>query len=211
MRILHIIHRYYPARGGAEMHLEKLSNYLAAAGHEVQVVTTDALDFELFWDPNRQRVKEQEGHHKGVAVRRYPIRHLPMSALAFPVIRRALWHLSTIKPLPLSWLHRLSRFAPWVPGLQEWADVETRPFDLVGAMTITFDPLFEAGHRLANRQGIPFVAFPLSSDQTLFNPLQQLIDLNSEFVCCSIRSIPSFHKRHKDLPHSNDGQEWRAS
>jgi glycosyltransferase involved in cell wall biosynthesis len=29
-------------------------------------------------------------------------------------------------------------------------------------MTITFDPLFEAGHRLARRQGVPFVAFPLS-------------------------------------------------
>jgi len=162
MRILHIIHRYHPARGGAESFLEHLSNYLVIAGHEVQVVTTDALDFELFWDPNRQRVEEQSGQHHGVDVRRFPVKHLPVSVLAFPIIRRTLWLLSFFKPLPLSWLHRLSRFAPWVPTLQQWVDIENQPFDLVGAMTITFDPLVEAGRRLARRQGIPFVTFPLT-------------------------------------------------
>ena len=162
MRILHIIHRYHPARGGAERYLEKLSSHLSAAGHEVQVVTTDALDFELFWDPGGKRVEEHEGHHQGVAVRRFPVRHLPMSALSFPLIRRVIWLLSGIKPLPLSWLHRLSRFAPWLPSLQEWAETTTQRFDLVGAMTITFDPLFEAAQRLARRQGIPFVAYPLT-------------------------------------------------
>ncbi len=162
MRILHIIHRYHPARGGAERYLEYLSNHLSAAGHEVQVVTTDALDFELFWDPGRKRVEEHEGHHQGVAISRYPVRHLPMSALAFPLIRRVLWLLAAIKPVPLSWLHHLSRFAPWLPGLQVWADTTTQQFDLVGAMTITFDPLFEAAQRLARRQGIPFVAYPLT-------------------------------------------------
>jgi glycosyltransferase involved in cell wall biosynthesis len=161
MRILHLIHRYHPARGGAEMHLEKISSYLAAAGHEVQVVTTDALDFELFWRPDRRRVTEPEGYHQGVAIRRFPIRHLPMSPVAFPLIRRTLWLLSAVRPLPLSWLHRISRFAPWFPTLQEWADSENQGFDLVGAMAITFDSLFEAGFRLASRQGIPFVAFPL--------------------------------------------------
>ena len=33
MRILHLSQRYFPAIGGAEIELEKISDYLVAAGH----------------------------------------------------------------------------------------------------------------------------------------------------------------------------------
>ena len=44
MRILHVIQRYWPAVGGAEIHLGVISERLAAEGHQVTVATTDALN-----------------------------------------------------------------------------------------------------------------------------------------------------------------------
>ncbi len=162
MRILHVIHRFHPAQGGAEHLMGKISTSLARAGHDVQVVTSDSLDYELFWDPDRRRVKTQSDRYDGVDILRFPISHLPLSQFAFPAIRRLLWLLSSTQVVPSAWLNRLSRFAPWMPELQKWADRNDQPYDRVAAMTITFDPIFEAAARLARRQHIPFVAYPLT-------------------------------------------------
>ena len=67
---------------------------LAADGHQVTVVTTDALDFELFWDPRRHRVAQQADEHAGVRIHRFPVRHLPATRLTYPGVRRLLWLLS---------------------------------------------------------------------------------------------------------------------
>ena len=162
MRILHLIQRFWPARGGAEIHLGKISAYLAQAGHEVTVVTTDALDFELFWEPERRRVTEAVTLHEGVQIRRFPVRHLPFPALAYPAIRRLLWIFSRVKPLPVPLLHRLARFTPWVPDLWSWLEQTEESFDLVAGMTICFEPLIEAGLRFAQQHDIPFVIYPLT-------------------------------------------------
>lgn len=162
MRILHLIQRYYPARGGAELHLEKISAYLAAAGHEITIATSDALDFELFWDPGRRRVQTLTGTHSGVQIERFRVRHLPVSQLAYPGIRRLLWLLSTIKPVPESLLLRLADYTPFVPELWRWAGAQDRPFDLVAAMTIVFEPFVAAGLKIARSQGIPFACYPLT-------------------------------------------------
>jgi glycosyltransferase involved in cell wall biosynthesis len=162
MRILHLVQRYHPAVGGAEIHLEKISTFLAAAGHDVTVVTTDSLDFELFWDPRRRRVEELTGTHDGVRVRRFPVRHLPFSQLAYPGIRRLLWLMSKMRPVPESLMLTLANYTPWVPDLWRWAASQEEPYDIVGAMTTTFEPIVAAGFRVARRQGIPFACYPLT-------------------------------------------------
>lgn len=164
MRILHLIQRFWPARGGAEIHLGKISTYLAQAGHDVTVVTTDALDFEVFWDPRRRRITERDSLHEGVQIRRFPVDHLPFPHLAYPAIRRLLWIFSKIKPLPVPLLHRLARFTPWVPDLWRWLEdlPSDEQFDLVAGMTICFEPLIEAGLRFAQQRQIPFVIYPLT-------------------------------------------------
>jgi glycosyltransferase involved in cell wall biosynthesis len=162
MRILHLIQRYYPARGGAELLLESISNHLAAAGHQVMVVTTDALDFELFWDPRRRRIEQPVDHHQDVAIRRFPVRHLPLSGLAYPGLRRLLWLMSRVSPIPESLMLRLAHLTPWTPDLWRWAAVQSEPFDLVASMTIVFEPFVAAGLSIARRQGIPFVCYPLT-------------------------------------------------
>jgi len=162
MRILHVIQRYWPAVGGAEIHLGEISERLAAEGHQVTVATTDALDFELFWDPRRRRIAQPTDHHAGVRILRFPVRHLPAARLAYPGMRRLLWLLSKTRVTPLPVLYRLARFTPRVPALWHWLDITDEPFDLVAGVTICFEPLLEAGLRFAQRRGIPFVAIPFT-------------------------------------------------
>lgn len=131
-------------------------------GHEVTVATTDAYDFELFWDPTRRRVKEDRGNHQGVNIRRFPVRHLPASRIAFPGIRRLLSLISKIDPLPTALMMRLARLTPWVPELWKWTANEDRRFDLIAGMTIGFESLMAAGQAYARRLGVPFVSYPLT-------------------------------------------------
>ncbi len=162
MHILHIIQRYWPVRGGAELHFGEISERLAADGHQVTVATTDARDFELFWRPSARRLEDATDNHAGVHILRFPVRHLPLPSLAYPGMRRLLWILSHLRPVPVDVLSRLARWTPWVPGLWRWLRKTDQPFDLVAGMTITFEPLLEAGLRFARRRGIPFVVYPLT-------------------------------------------------
>jgi glycogen(starch) synthase len=162
VRILHVIQRYWPAYGGAEIHLGEISNRLAAEGHHVTVATTDGLDFERFWDPRKRRLAERESGQQGVRILRFPIRYLPIPHLAYPGVRRLLWLLSWVRPVPTSLLFRLARFTPWVPDLWRWLKSTDEPFDLVAGMTICFEPFLQAGLRFARRRGIPFVVYPLT-------------------------------------------------
>ncbi len=162
MRILHIIQRYHPAIGGAEVYMREISAHLAAERHQVTVLTTDALDFELFWIPGRRRIAEREAEHQGVRILRFPVRHLPGCPLMYSAWRRLLWLLSAVRPVPTSWLAWLARYTPWVPDLYRWLETTQEPYDLVAAMTICYEPLLQAGRRFARRRGIPFVVYPLT-------------------------------------------------
>ncbi|MDQ7029874.1 MAG: glycosyltransferase family 4 protein [Ardenticatenia bacterium] len=162
MRVLHIIQRYWPALGGAEVHLGEISERLANEGHQVTVATTDALDVDLFWNPSRRRIQVTEEWKDGVRIRRFPVRHLPFPQLAYPAWRRLLWILSMSYFPPVGLSQRLSRFTPWVPDLWRWLEQTEESFDLVAGMTICFEALLEAGLRFARRRGIPFVIYPLT-------------------------------------------------
>ncbi len=162
MRILHLSPRYWPAVGGAEIHLGEISARLAAEGHQVTVATSDALDFDFFWDRRARRIVEPSGEHAGVRILRFPIRHFPVGPVAYAGIRRLLWLLSGARIVPLAVLWRLARLTPWMPDLWRWLETTDEPFDLAAGMGICFEPLLEAGLRFAQRRRIPFVAYPLT-------------------------------------------------
>ncbi len=130
MRVLHLSPRYWPAVGGAENYLREISRRFAQAGHQVTVATTDALDLELFWNPNRRRVAQTTAEVDGILVQHFPIRHTPVPQLSYPAIRRLLWSLSVARPLPTAVLFRLARLTPWVPDLWRWLETTDEPFDL---------------------------------------------------------------------------------
>ena len=162
MRILHIVQRYWPIRGGAEILLHRHSARLAEGGHDVTVLTSDAKDFELFWHPQAGRFSEREVWHDGVRILRFPVQHLPASRYAYPAIRRLLWLVSRVRPIPVAVMHHLARFTPWMPDLWRWLRETEEQFDLVAGMTITFEPLLEAGLRFAQHRSVPYVVYPLT-------------------------------------------------
>lgn len=162
MRILHISQRYYPAVGGAEIELAKISAHLVAAGHEVVVATSDALDFELFWDPDARRITDSRGEHDGVQIVRFPVRLLPFSPLSHRATRRFIFELSRINIVPARLLMEIARYTPRIQGLGEWLFKQAGEFDLVTGMNVAYERFLDDGLRLARRQGVPFVSIPLT-------------------------------------------------
>jgi glycosyltransferase involved in cell wall biosynthesis len=162
MRVLHIIQRYWPAVGGSETHMRELSRRLAADGHAVTVLTTDALDYESLFAPGHRRLEQGEAWDEGVRILRFPVRHLPFSPLAYPAWRRLLWVLSGVRPIPAGLIGYMARVTPWVPGIWRWLRSVGEPFDLVAGLNVCFEPVLEAGLRFARRRAIPYVCYPIT-------------------------------------------------
>src|SRR5437762_9382121 len=118
MRILHVIQRYYPYIGGSELYFQELSERLARAGHRVEVWTTDAWDLDYFWSSKARRMGQMRDTHNGVAIRRFPVRHLPLPSIYYRGWRRAMAEISDL-PIDGTWLlYRMSHITPWVPSLR---------------------------------------------------------------------------------------------
>ena len=81
MRIAWFTHRYHPCVGGAENYGRAMVRRFVAAGHDVDVLTSDAHDLWYFTDQSRRRVDEPARPQvDGARVRRFAVRHLPFSA-----------------------------------------------------------------------------------------------------------------------------------
>lgn len=211
MRILHVTQRYLPAIGGSELYMAALSERLAADGHEVTVLTTDALDFELFWNPRARRILEPESVIDGVRVLRFPVRHLPLPAVSYSALRRLLWTLAHAPGMPSTWLHRLARFTPWTPALWRWLATTDEAFDLVAGMTIVFEPLIAAAQQFAYRKRKPFVIYPLThlgagpepgrDEVSRFYTMRHQVELvvNSSYLLAINRDEASYYQR-RGLP-----------
>lgn len=79
MKIAWFIHRYFPCVGGAENYGRAMVRRFADAGHEVDVLTSDAHDLWYFTNRSRSRVDAPgESVVDGANVRRFAVRHLPM-------------------------------------------------------------------------------------------------------------------------------------
>ena len=71
MKCLHLIHRYWPARGGSEKFFIEISERLAAEGNEVTVFTTDAIDIQHYWLPGKELNEVAHEVHNGVDIHRF--------------------------------------------------------------------------------------------------------------------------------------------
>lgn len=163
MRVLHVVQRYAPYRGGSELVFGELAERLVAGGDQVTVYTTDAWDLEHFWRAGQRRIEPATEFINGVAVVRWPVRHLPVGQIAYPVLRRAMTHLSDL-PAPgrVAALEWLGRFSPWAPELARrlGRDEPAGAFDLVHACNVTFEGLILAARDYARRTGVPLVVTP---------------------------------------------------
>ena len=186
MKILHVVQRYWPYTGGSERHFQEISERLARRGHEVRVLTTDARDLELFWNPTKERIPVRQETHNGVKIWRVPVRHLPVPNLAFGGIRRAMAILDRV-PGTAGLLGHLSRFVPWVPDLESALAEVGDDVDVVNGMNICFESLLLPTFAWARRRRIPFIVTPLihlgESERSIvrrFYTMQHQIDLISQ-------------------------------
>lgn len=157
--------RYYPAVGGAESYIINLAERFAADGHAVTVITTDAHDFQLFWQPEARRVTASEVTlHNGVRIKRFPVKHLPFTPLSYHAWRRGLWWLSRLLFVPAGLMAWTSRQTPRLPDLWNWVenDKVDQQVDIVMGLNICYEPMLWAGKHLAERLNVPFIAVPFT-------------------------------------------------
>jgi glycosyltransferase involved in cell wall biosynthesis len=173
------VQRYPPALGGAEAYFARLSRYLADAGHEVDVFTTNALDLEAFWSRRARVLPAGDLQIEGVHVSRYPLIRFParrylLKALSFVPGRQ--WRCLTITCNPISW--------------PMWHDArgDNRSFDVVHATAFPYAWPIVCALRRAQRGGLPFFITPFlhlgnpddNKDRTrrsyLSPPLQYLLE-----------------------------------
>jgi glycogen synthase len=150
MRCLHVIHRYWPARGGSEKFFIELCERLVSDGDEVTVYTTDAMDIQHYWLPGKERIDGPYEVRNGVRVFRFDVKRFPKHAQALRVLGKAPG--LTAKSL-------FSFPSPLVPGMLRriWSPER---FDIVHATALPYDSILYTAYRVARRQGIPLVMSP---------------------------------------------------
>jgi glycosyltransferase involved in cell wall biosynthesis len=160
VKILHVIQRYYPYIGGAELVFQEIGERLAREGHSVTVYTTDAWDLERFWRADRRAVGLVNETRRGVYIQRFPIEYLPLSPLTFPALKRGMSLLAQLPFDTTPLLFSLARRTPYLPDLDEALDTTAEHFDLVHTGNISLDSAVYAAYRFARRKNIPFVLTP---------------------------------------------------
>ena len=150
MRCLHVIHRYWPARGGSEKFLMEMSKRLAADGHEVTVFTTDAIDIQHYWLPGKEKSDTPHEVIDGVDVHRFKVRRFPKHPQALRVLGKIPGFFPKCQ---------FSFPSPLVPGMLEKIWTPQR-FDIVHATALPYDSILYTGYRVAARQSTPLVLSP---------------------------------------------------
>lgn len=154
MRILHVIHDYFPAVGGSEVLFQHLAEGMSGRGHDVRVFTSTALRTSDFVRPDGSGLPAGAEVINGVSVHRFPYRRA--SALVRKAFNIAATHWCA-RRWPGYGSVKVAWVGPHLPGLVREA-VRFRP-DLVIAATSPFRTIFLA-ERAARRSNAPVAIMP---------------------------------------------------
>jgi glycosyltransferase involved in cell wall biosynthesis len=148
MKLAWFTHRYHPCIGGAETYGRAMVRRFVAAGHEVDVFTSDAHELAYFIDPRRRRVDAPaESVVDGARVRRFATRHVPL--------QRYIGKLLGYAP---HWPTRCRRasYMPILPGIERVRGA----YDAVFGVGFPFTVFSYAALRTAQAAGAPLVLTP---------------------------------------------------
>ncbi len=161
MRIAWFTHRYHPCVGGAENYGRAMVRRFASAGHDVQVLTSDAHDLWYFTDRSRRRVDApRESRVDGARVHRFPVRHLPFQRYAGRL-------LSYVPHWPTQC--RASSYMPILPGIEQVRG----DFDAVFAVGFPYTIFSYAALRAAREAGAPLILTPFLHLATPGDPVRR--------------------------------------
>jgi glycosyltransferase involved in cell wall biosynthesis len=148
MRIAWFSHRYHPCIGGAENYSRAMVRRFVAAGHEVDVLTSDAHDLWYFNDRNRRRLEEPpESRVDGARVRRFAVRHIPLQRYVGRLLSYAPhW------PTRCRW----ASYMPILPGI----DRVRGDYDAVFAVGFPYTVFSYAAYLTARAAGAPLILTP---------------------------------------------------
>jgi glycosyltransferase involved in cell wall biosynthesis len=143
MKILHVTQGYYPAIGGTELLIQRVSEELVRQfGDQVTVFTTNCYSGDAFYTPNLPRLPTGWEEINGVRVRRFPV-YSRVSRLFRPFrpsLRKSFF--------PGSQYFRTLFNGPIVPGLS--GAIRQADFDLAAASSFPLLHMFQtlsAAHR----------------------------------------------------------------
>jgi len=137
MKILHVTQGYFPALGGTEMVIQRVSEELTRQfGDEVTVFTTNCYSGEAFFTPGLERMPAGEECINGVHVRRFPVRS--RVSWLFRKVQGSAYRLR----LPGNQYLRLWAGGPIVPGLQQ--AIEQEDAEVIAASSFPLMHMFVA-------------------------------------------------------------------
>lgn len=146
MRILHVTQGYWPAIGGTEHLIQRISEEMVAQfSDEVTVFTTNCFNGEGFWNPRAPRMKPGWEVINGVKICRFPVMS-HVSALFRPI--QKIWYRLR---LPRHDLMRTIFAGPLIPKLSK--EIRGYPADVVGASSFPLMHMYDAlkGAKTSNK------------------------------------------------------------
>jgi glycosyltransferase involved in cell wall biosynthesis len=137
--------------------VQAIASRQARDGHQATILATRAAELSALWSRRAKVVSETAPTLlDGVEIVRLPVRHLPAGSVLFPGLRWLEWASGFSFPTLAT---RLSRLAPWVPGLS--GTLEGMSPDLLFAWNITLEGLTAVTALVAERKGVSWIAVPL--------------------------------------------------
>ncbi|MBM4412168.1 MAG: glycosyltransferase family 4 protein [Chloroflexi bacterium] len=159
MHIVHVVQLYHPVSSGSVQYFVEIGRRLAAAGHRVTVLTTNAYDLEAFWQAGRREIDQPYEFHHGCHIHRFPVKRLSNHPLVYPILRRLLVEGVRFRvPLPI--LRWLAMRTPRVPDLEAWVAAHIDTIDAIHVTNVTLDSFIHPIVDLARAHHIPLVMTP---------------------------------------------------
>jgi glycosyltransferase involved in cell wall biosynthesis len=164
-KILFVTHLFYPAPGGVETHLHRLSQGLAQKRHHVKVLTTNAYSTEAFFLNDKRRIQQKKETINGVEVERLGFRTFGRRTLNF------LRAVACRFKYPASHWIRTYSYGPRNPRFYKRI-LEIKPDLILAAPLPTFNIYY--AWKGAKKMGIPLIinpAFHIHDPLTYVNPV----------------------------------------
>jgi glycosyltransferase involved in cell wall biosynthesis len=145
MHLVHFIHRYPPARGGAELYCERLTRFLQEEGHKVEVWTSTANELSAMWHKGYSELPS-EGTVRRFEPLRFPGRRYFCKAMS----------LLPYAPWQAYWLP----CNPWCIGMMRAVRDYSAPLDAVHAFAFPYSFLSFCAWKLSVFRKVPLFLTP---------------------------------------------------